>query len=129
MDGRFTRYGDVTELVRDADDRQVVMASGDEMTLRFAVPDTPLPAGWKRDFIMHNIGWDKDADLNTLYGATADPLPYRGMSTYPYVAPETFPMSERHRRDMDEFHTRRTGDRTFRQLIRAWQPGEDIVGP
>ncbi|MEW4526818.1 FG-GAP-like repeat-containing protein [Maioricimonas sp. JC845] len=129
MDGRFTRYGDVTELVRDADDRQVVMASGDEMTLRFAVPDTPLPAGWKRDFIMHNIGWDKDADLNTLYGATADPLPYRGMSTYPYVAPESFPMSERHRRDMDEFHTRRTGDRTFRQLIRAWQPGEDIVGP
>ncbi|QDU37802.1 hypothetical protein Mal4_21190 [Maioricimonas rarisocia] len=129
MDGQFTRYGDVAELVRDADDRQVVMASGDEMTLRFAVPEEPLPEGWTRDFILHNIGWDKDADLNTLYGATAGPLPFRGMTAYPYVAPEQFPQTERHRRDMREFHTRRTGDRDFRRLIRNWQPGKELTGP
>ncbi|MFG0334929.1 MAG: CRTAC1 family protein, partial [Maioricimonas sp. JB049] len=129
MEGQFTRYGDVAELVRDADDRQVVMASGDELTLRFAVPDEPLPAGWKRDFILHNIGWDKDADLNTLYGATAEPLPFRGMSTYPYVAPEQFPETERHRRDRREYHTRRTGSRDFRQLIRNRQPGDVLIGP
>ena len=75
MNGRFTRYGDVTELVTEADGQVVVMGAGDDMQLRFRAPQTPLPAGWQRDFILHSVGWDKDADLNTVYGDSSEPGP------------------------------------------------------
>ena len=61
----------------------VVISSGDEIRLKFSVPQTDLPEGWQRDFIFHSIGWDKDADLNTLTGQSTLPLPYRGMKRYP----------------------------------------------
>jgi hypothetical protein len=83
MQGRFTRYGPVKELLTDTDGRLVVLAAGDEITLRFANLSDP-PAGWVRDFLMHNVGWDKDADLNTVVGQTVEPLPYVGMPSYPY---------------------------------------------
>ena len=61
----------------------VVMGSGDEMALQFSVPADAPPPGWKRDFVLHCVGWDKDADLNTLSGQSAGPLPFKQMSTYP----------------------------------------------
>jgi hypothetical protein len=107
MQGRFTRYGDVTELLRQVDSRQVIMASGDEITIRFEAPRTELPAGWTRDFIIHNVGWDKDADLNTVFGQTVEPLPFVGMEKYPYAG-EEFPQTELHRRYLREYQTRET---------------------
>ncbi|MEX2026111.1 MAG: hypothetical protein WEH44_02405, partial [Pirellulaceae bacterium] len=68
MGGYFTRYGDVMPLLTSADDQMVVMGSGDEMTVRFRVPADKPPPGWERDFILYSVGWDKDADLNTVYG-------------------------------------------------------------
>ncbi len=44
--GYCTRYGDVRELLEKIDDRYVIMNAGDEMALRFAVPEGP-PPGWK----------------------------------------------------------------------------------
>jgi len=82
LDGRLTAYGRVTGLVATQDNRQVTLGAGDELQLRFKV-SVDLPKGWKRDFILHNVGWDKDADLNTIYGQTVDPLPYVGMHGYP----------------------------------------------
>lgn len=106
MAGRFTRYGDVAELLTTADDRQVVLASGDEMTLAFAVPAAGPPAGWTRDFIMHNIGWDKDADLNTVFGQTVEPLPYQAMDSYPDAATRGFPDTPPHRDYLQRYQTR-----------------------
>lgn len=83
LDGHLTRYGPVTELVRQADDRMVVMGAGDEIQLRFSLPDQPPPDGWKRDFVLHSVGWDKDADLNTLTGQSYQPLPFLEMPQYP----------------------------------------------
>ena len=83
LDGRLTPYGDVTGFVRAQDNRQVTIGAGDEMELRFAVAGSGPKPGWKRDFILHNVGWDKDADLNTVFGQTIDPLPFVGMSGYP----------------------------------------------
>lgn len=83
MEGRFTAYGDVLRLVRTQDLQQVTVGAGDEMQLRFKAVNPDLPTGWKRDFILHNIGWDKDADLNTVFGQTVDPLPFVGMQHYP----------------------------------------------
>ncbi|RMF44768.1 MAG: VCBS repeat-containing protein [Planctomycetota bacterium] len=83
IEGPFTRFGDVRDLLIDDDDRMVVMTSGDEIVLRFALPEVPLPNGWKRDFVLHSVGWDKDADLNTLAGQSALPLPFRAQRAYP----------------------------------------------
>lgn len=83
MEGFFTNYGDIRALLEQDDNRLVVMGSGDEMTLTFAPPATPLPAGWKRDFVLYSTGWDKDADLNTLEGQSSLPLPFKEMEAYP----------------------------------------------
>ena len=81
--GSLTRLGDCTEMIRQWDDSMVVISSGDEIRLRFSLPDAPIPEGWQRDFVFHSVGWDKDADLNTLSGQSTGPLPYREMTRYP----------------------------------------------
>jgi len=92
MAGPFTRYGDVLPLLRAADDRYVVMAPGDEITLRFdAQSAPPAPPGWTRDFLLYSVGWMKDADLNTATGERTTPLPFHAMSKYPYGPEERFP--------------------------------------
>ncbi len=92
--GHYTRYGDVRGLSVDADDRLVVFGSGDEMALRFSprmLP--PLPLGWQRDFLLLVDGWAKDSDANTAYAHSVEPLPFHGMSGYPYAANERSPAS------------------------------------
>lgn len=87
MEGPFTSYGDVADLLRSEDDALVVMASGDAMRLEFAALPPP-PPGWERDFVLHSVGWDKDADLNTVHGQSSLPLPCRAMREYPSLDPE-----------------------------------------
>ena len=81
--GPYTRYGDVRVLLESADDRLIVMAPGDEVTLSFDGRGLEPPAeGWRRDFILHLAGWAKDHDPNTVAFRTAEPLPHRGMKIY-----------------------------------------------
>ncbi len=97
--GLYTRYGDVVPLLAWVDDEMVVMGSGDEVRLFFdaeALP--PLPAGWARDFLLEVEGWAKDADANTAYGQSVEPLPFHGMSSYPYPAGEAYPNDPEHER-------------------------------
>ena len=75
MAGRFTRLGDVADLIAEADDRLAVIGSGDEIVIRFAVP--PQAAGTVRDFVLSCDGYDKDADLNTVTGDSSEPYPIR----------------------------------------------------
>ncbi|MCA8987231.1 MAG: CRTAC1 family protein [Planctomycetaceae bacterium] len=89
MSGEFTSYGDVLSLVNSEDDRLVVMGAGDEIDLRFSLPATELPSGWKRDFILHNVGYDKDADLNTVYGRSSEPFPTRSNPINPALDEST----------------------------------------
>ncbi len=75
------------------------MGSGDEIGLRFdtrALP--PLPSGWRRDFLLLVGGWAKDADANTAFSQTVLPLPFHGMSSYPYPPNEHYPQDESHQR-------------------------------
>ncbi|WP_197455439.1 CRTAC1 family protein [Stieleria neptunia] len=81
--GAVTQFGDCSDRLRDWDDSMVVISGGDEIRMRFRAPEQELPAGWKRDFILHCVGWDKDADLNTLTGQSIGPLPIRDMRGYP----------------------------------------------
>lgn len=82
IEGRFTRLGDVSELLGEADDRLAVIGSGDEIQLSFSAPPPP-PTGWVRDFVLSSVGWDKDADLNTIYGDSSEPYPTLGVTQYP----------------------------------------------
>jgi hypothetical protein len=105
--GLYTRYGDVRPLTRDVDDLLVVMGSGDELQLLFsAAALPPVPAGWRRDFLLKVDGWAKDADANTAFGQSVEPLPFHGMSQYPYPPSERFPDDELHRRYREEYNTR-----------------------
>jgi hypothetical protein len=114
MGGRFTRYGDVTELLAEADDRLVILGAGDAVMIRFDATKLPkLPAGWTRDFILHNVGYDKDADLNTIYGQFVEPLPFRAMRGYPDPTGAEFPDGPIHRADQQRFHTREQNRRAF----------------
>ena len=84
MRGRFTRLGPVAELLADEDDRLVVIGSGDEIALSLRVP--PLREGWVRDFVLTSVGYDKDADLNTVLGDSSEPYPLRDQP-YPGYQP------------------------------------------
>ena len=84
--GAVTRFGDCTKKLTHWDDSMVVISGGDEIRMRFTPPKKPLPSGWQRDFILHCVGWDKDADLNTLTGQSIGPLPIRDMRRYPPTA-------------------------------------------
>ncbi len=117
IDGRFTRYGDVRPLVLHADDQMVVCAPGDELTLRFQADDPP-PPGWTRDFFLHAVGWDKDADLNTYHGQSSEPLPFHAMKQYPYEPEQAFPDTPAHRAYLRTYQTRRQNPAAFwKQLL------------
>ena len=105
--GLYTRYGDVRPLTRSVDDLLVVMGSGDELRLLFPASGLPpLRPGWRRDFLLKVDGWAKDADANTAFGQSVEPLPFHGMSQYPYPPSERFPDDELHRRYRQEYNTR-----------------------
>jgi len=105
--GLYTRYGDVRELLGSIDDKLVIMGAGDELNLKFDATRLPaLRSGWKRDFLLMVDGWAKDADANTAFAKTVEPLPFHGMSAYPYPATEHFPGDEAHREYQEKYNVR-----------------------
>ena len=73
-----------------SDDRLVIMGSGDELRLRVRRRGLPPLAGrLARDFLLLVDGWAKDADANTAFSQTVEPLPFHAMSRYPYPAVRT----------------------------------------
>jgi len=105
--GLYTRYGDVRELAESVDDRLIIMGSGDELRLIFDASQlTPLPPGWTRDFLLKVDGWAKDRDPNTAFSQTVEPLPFHGMTRYPYPATEHFPQDQIHLNYQHDYNTR-----------------------
>lgn len=125
MRGSFTRYGDVLELLREPDDRMAVLGSGDELTVSFEAPREDPPEGWTRTFVLHNVGYDKDADLNTIYGQTAEPLPYRAMTSYPYPANEPFPQGDSHADYLRRYQTRSQEAAKFWRSVKEYEPSRN----
>ena len=85
--GRYTRYGDVKELLRDPDDRSVVLAAGDEMVVVFDGAD--LPAGRAR-VEPHPLPGEPRLGQGRrpqhVGGAPVRPLPFRGDGRPPFAA-------------------------------------------
>ena len=105
--GMYTRYGECRELLLEADDRYAIVGAGDALTIDFDAAAFPPPrAGLVRDWILHLDGWCKDADPNTVAAQAVEPLPFHGMSAYPYPDGESFPDDAAHRRWQARWNTR-----------------------
>jgi hypothetical protein len=103
--GYFTKYGDVTELLLETDDKYVIGLQGDGVALKF--PSSSLPTledGMERSFFLFVSSWFKDHYGNWGYGFdyTVLPLPFRDMSGFPYPETESHPDTS----FMDEWNTR-----------------------
>ncbi len=107
MTGRYTREGDVRELLLKSDDMFVISGPGDEISLSFdASALTPLAAGWKRTFLFFADGFSKEMDVNSASPDQIMPLPFHGMTRYPYAWPERYPMKAEQRAYVEKYNTR-----------------------
>jgi len=119
LEGRYTRFGPVEELLRASDNRYVVMNAGDEMTLRFDARSLPeLPSGWRRDWVLFSDGWVKDGDIHTRNSQTVEPLPYHGMTAYPDQPAHRVPSSPAYTDYLDRYQIRGVTDEPFRDWLR-----------
>lgn len=103
MPGHYTREGPVEELLRHRDDRFVIARAGDELALSFDAQVLPPPGqDARRTFLLYTVGYSKEMDFHSASPNEAAPIPFRGMSRYPYAWPEQYPHAE----DLAHFHTR-----------------------
>src|SRR5262249_20079263 len=110
--GNYTRYGDVRPLLTKADDRFVILGSGDELALEFDPSALPaLPPHWKRDYLFYADGFSKDMDFYAAYGDTVSPLPFHAMHRYPYTPPEEYPAEEPYLRYRLDYNTHEASGR------------------
>jgi tetratricopeptide (TPR) repeat protein len=95
MTGRYTREGDVRELLLESDDMFVISRPGDELILSFAADKLPpLPKSWTRTFLLYGDGFSKEMDINSASPDHVGPLPQR------------YPMTEKRLRYMENYNTR-----------------------
>ncbi len=107
MPGRYTRQGDVRELLLKSDDMFVITRPGDEISVSFdAGKLTRLRAGWTRTFLLYAVGFSKEMDINSATPDQVSPLPFRGMTKYPYGEPERYPMTAARRAYIEKYNTR-----------------------
>jgi hypothetical protein len=119
MPGRYTREGDVRELLLRSDDLFVISQPGDEIALSFTAARLPaLPKGWKRTFLLYADGFSKEMDINSASPDHVLPLPFHGMKEYPYASPSSYPMTPARRRYIGHYNTR---------IVRSEVPGIDAV--
>ena len=107
MAGRYTREGDVRALLAAADDMFVITRPGDEIALQFDARNlAAVPEGWTRTFLLVARGYSKEMDVNSAAPDAVEPLPFRGMTRYPYPATERYPETAEHREYRREYNTR-----------------------
>jgi tetratricopeptide (TPR) repeat protein len=120
LEGYYTRYGDVRELLAGIDDRYVIMNAGDEISLRF--PALPEPhAGWVRDYVIAGDGWIKDGDYNSTYSKTVLPLPHHDRTEYdtPPGRLEDEWTYRQHPQDWQTYQTRYVTPEIFQNALRS----------
>jgi tetratricopeptide (TPR) repeat protein len=107
MPGRYTREGDVRELLLATDDRFVIARAGDQIALSFDAASLPtVPDGWTRTFLLYADGFSKEMDLHSASPDELAPIPFHGMARYPYAPSERPPLTAAQSSDLDRYHTR-----------------------
>ncbi len=123
--GHYTRYGDVRALVAGADDRFVILGSGDEVAADFDSASLPsLPAGWTRDYFLYVDGFAKDMDFYAAHAYTVEPLPHHSMGRYPTSpdAGNAYPTDPRALAYQLEYNTRPHSGRPPATYRYTWPP-------
>ena len=112
--GSYTRYGDVQTLLLKLDDMFVITRSGDEIEALFEVDHLPpLPEGWIRDYLVFVDGFGKDMDINSASPDHVGPLPFHGMTSFPYTDREKYPETSIHQKYLKTWNTR---------IVKEWIP-------
>ncbi|HSA03048.1 MAG TPA: cytochrome c biogenesis factor, partial [Candidatus Paceibacterota bacterium] len=105
--GAYTRYGPVKTLLEQFDDQYVLVGPGDEIALRFDASSLPaVSPDASRSFVLISHAYCKDMDLYTATPDTLVPLPFRGMSRYPYPPTEHYPNTPEHQAFLKTYNTR-----------------------
>jgi hypothetical protein len=68
-----------------------------------------VAGGWTRSYVLWAWGYCKDAGPFTAAGGTIEPLPFAGMSNYPYGSGEHYPNTPRHQDYLRRYQTRWIG--------------------
>ena len=119
LSGNYTRYGNVLALLTESDNKYVISNAGDETSIQFDSKVLPeLKTGWKRDFLIHSVGWVKDGDINTALGSTVLPLPFHGMKSYPPSENDIYPQDADHQKYLKEYNTRVVTIDDFRNALK-----------
>ncbi|UCD26031.1 MAG: hypothetical protein JSV75_03730 [Candidatus Bathyarchaeota archaeon] len=103
--GNFTRYGTVTPLVFEADDKFVIGVKGDEVNFKFPANLEPPQENMERDYFLFVSCWFKE-DGNPVVDFAVEPLPFYDMSCFPYGSNESYPYDEDHLKYLREYNTR-----------------------
>lgn len=120
IEGYYTRYGDILELLTGTDDRYAIVASGDEMRLKFPAL-APVKSGYERDYVIVGNGWIKEGDYNNVFSKTILPLPTRATNDYSRKPTrlEDDPVYRKNKADWINFHTRYVAPDSFRNAMRG----------
>jgi tetratricopeptide (TPR) repeat protein len=119
LTGNYTRYGDVLPLITESDNKYIIANAGDEASVTFdSKVLSELKTGWKRDFLIHSVGWVKDGDINTAFGSTVLPLPFHGMKSYPPSATDIYPQDADRQKYLKEYNTRIVTSDEFRNAVK-----------
>jgi tetratricopeptide (TPR) repeat protein len=124
--GVYTRYGDVTPLLRQIDNRYVIFGTGEEIDAEFsagALP--PLPPGWTRDYFFYANGFVKDMDWWEAKPFTVGPMPFHAMSHYPYPASEHYPLSSAADQYWLQWNTRYESGRRDQRWDFSYRPARE----
>ncbi|NYZ77548.1 right-handed parallel beta-helix repeat-containing protein, partial [Candidatus Micrarchaeota archaeon] len=105
MYGNFTQYGDVSPLLESADDMFAIMRHGDELVLEFE--DIPTKENTDRHvFLQADVMYAIRYSINGFVSDSIDPMPFHGMSEYPYGEGEAYPSDEEHQEYIAEWNKR-----------------------
>ncbi|HEV2862259.1 MAG TPA: FG-GAP-like repeat-containing protein [Pyrinomonadaceae bacterium] len=116
--GRYTREGDVRELLRTTDDIFVVSRAGDEISLSFDASELPpLPDGWTRTFLLYASGFSKEMNIHSSSPDVLAPLPYHGMKSYP---DDAYELTAERMEYIERYNTRVVA-RTLPTLVAGWR--------
>ena len=121
--GSYTRYGEVTPLLKSVDESFVIFGSGEDIDVEFSTASLPpLAPGWKRDYFFYANGFVKDMDFYEASPFTVADMPFHGMSTYPYPASEHYPQDEQRVQYEMEWNDRFDSGRGVQQYAFHYKP-------
>jgi tetratricopeptide (TPR) repeat protein len=121
--GSYTRYGEVSPLLKSVDESFVIFGSGEDIDVEFGTASLPaLPHGWKRDYFFYANGFVKDMDFYEASPFTVADMPFHGMSTYPYPTSEHYPQDEQRMQYELEWNDRFDSGRGVQQYGFHYEP-------